>query len=157
LLSEQTRPHKDLDIIMFLDDVVHMRELLGRAGYGLKEIWSENRLAVDAQGIETPTAFVLRDSTGREVDAHALRLDDRGYGIPVWANDEGLVFTPDDLAGEGMIAGVAVHCLSPAMQLICHTGYDLPDVQLRDLDLFRARFGIEQPTDLSRFRHADSD
>src|SRR5512139_3613875 len=122
LLGEQTRPHKDLDIIMLLDDVVRMRELLGRAGYGLKEIWSENRQAADAQGIETPTAFVLQDSAGREIDVHALRLDECGSGIPAWAANEGFVFTPEDLAEEGMIAGVAVRCLSPAMQVSCHTG-----------------------------------
>jgi lincosamide nucleotidyltransferase A/C/D/E len=66
LLREQTRPHKDLDVIMLLDDVVHLRELLGRAGYALKEIWSENRWTVDAQGNEIPTAFVLQDTEGRE-------------------------------------------------------------------------------------------
>ena len=43
LLGEQTRPHKDLDVIMLVDDVARMRELLGRDGYTLKEIWSENR------------------------------------------------------------------------------------------------------------------
>ncbi len=31
LLGEQTRLHKDLDVIMLLDDVVRLRELLGRA------------------------------------------------------------------------------------------------------------------------------
>ena len=51
LLGEQTRPHKDIDVIMLLDDVVRMRELLGRDGYSLKELWSENRWAVDARGV----------------------------------------------------------------------------------------------------------
>jgi hypothetical protein len=50
--------------------------------------------------------FVLQDSEGREVDAHAMRLDDRGNGVPAWV-DEGLVFKGEDLAGEGMIAGFA--------------------------------------------------
>ncbi len=144
LLRAQTRPHKDLDIIMLLDDVVHMRELLGRAGYGLKEIWSENSWAVDAQGNEAPTAFVLQDSEGLEIDAHAMRLDDRGHGIPAWTNDEGLVFTTETLAGEGMVAGVAVRCLSLAMQMLCHAGYDLPNVQLRDLALLHERFGASR-------------
>ena len=30
LLQEQTRPHKDLDLIILVDDVVRMRDLLGR-------------------------------------------------------------------------------------------------------------------------------
>jgi len=145
LLGEQTRLHKDLDILLQLDDVVRMRELLSREGFGLKELWSENSWTVDAQGIETPTAFVLQDAAGREIDAHALRFDARGDGIPAWADDEGLTFRQADLAGEGLVAGVAVRCLSPKMQMVCHTGYDLPDVQSRDLALLGERFGVLQP------------
>jgi len=50
LLGEQTRPHKDLDVIMLLDDVVRIREILGHDGYGLIWLWEENRSAVDAVG-----------------------------------------------------------------------------------------------------------
>ena len=156
LLREQTRPHKDLDIIMLLDDVVQMRELLSRDGYDLKELWSENRWVVDSQGIETPTAFVLQDAAGREIDAHAMRLDDGGNVIPAWADDEGLVFTKEDLAGEGMIAGFAVRCLSPVRQMLCHTGYDLPDAQRRDVDGLHDRFGVELPAELSHSRQPDA-
>lgn len=142
LLQEQTRPHKDLDILMLVDDVVRMRELLGGAGYGLKELWSENRWAVDSHGTEIPTAFVLQDPEGREVDAHAMRLDDRANGIPAWAAGE-LVFKKEDLAGEGVIARVAVRCISPEMQVLAHVGYDLPHEQVRDLKLLRERLGVE--------------
>ncbi len=146
LLGEQTRPHKDLDVIMLLDDVIRMRELLGHGGYGLKELWSENRWVVDAHGIETATAFVLQDLEGREVDAHAMRLDDRGNGVPAW-EAEGLIFKRQDLAGEGMIAGFAIQCLTPEMQVLCHTGYELPDKQLRDLELLHEKFGVDYPSD----------
>ena len=112
LLQEQMRPHKDLDIIMLVDDVVRLRDLLARAGYGLKELWSENSWVVDSFGTEIPTAFVLHSSQGREVDAHAMRLDERGNGIPAWAG-EGLVFEREDLAGEGVIAGFAVRGITP--------------------------------------------
>jgi lincosamide nucleotidyltransferase A/C/D/E len=146
LLQEQTRPHKDLDILILVDDVVRVRDLLGRAGYGLKELWSENRWGVDSQGIEIPTAFVLQDAEGREVDVHAMRLDNGGNGIPAWAGEE-LVFRPEDLAGEGVIAGVAVRCISGEMQMLVHTGYDLPQEQMRDLTLLRKRLGVEQSTE----------
>lgn len=152
LLGEQTRPHKDLDIIVLLDDIVQMRELLERDGYGLKELWSENSWVVDSQGTETATAFVLRDPKGREVDAHAMRLDDQGNGIPAWVNDEGLVFRKEDLAGEGLVAGVVIRCLSPEMQMLCHTGYELPDQHLRDLELLHEKFGVEYPAEYSRRR-----
>jgi len=141
LLGEQTRPHKDLDVILLLDDVVRMREILARDEYDLKELWSENLWTVDARGADTATAFVLHDPHGRELDAHAMRLDDHGNGIPAWQNDEGLFLSSQGLAGEGAIAGVAVCCLSPEMQLVCHTGYVLPDYRARDLRLLRDRFG----------------
>lgn len=142
LLQEQTRPHKDLDILMLADDVVRMRDLLGRHGYGMKEIWSENRWAVDLHGTEIPTAFVLQDGEGREVDAHAMRLDEQGNGMPAWVAEE-IIFQRQDLGGEGVIAGVAVRCISPELQLLLHTGYDLPREQVRDLELLREWLGIE--------------
>lgn len=145
LLGKQTRPHKDLDIIMLLDDVVRLRERLSGDGYDLKELWSENRQAVDARGIETPTAFVLRDAAGREIDVHAMQIDTHGNGLPAWIDDAGLIFKPIDLGGEGVIAGLPVHCLSAEMQVVCHTGYALPDAQRRDLDRLRAKFGVEYP------------
>ena len=145
LLGEQTRPHKDLDVIVLLDDVVRMRELLSRDGYGLKELWSENRWVLDGQGIETATAFVLQDAEGREVDAHALRLDEGGDGVPMWEADEGFNFKRQDLAGEGTIAGLVVQCLTPEMQVMCHRGYVLPGKQVHDLELLREKFGVGYP------------
>ena len=130
---------------MLVDDIVRMRDLLASDGYSLKDLWSENSWVVDAHGTETPTAFVLQDSEGREVDAHAMYLDGQGNGIPAWADAEGLVFRKQDLAGEGMIGGVKVRCLAPDMQMACHTGYDLPHEQLRDLELLHKRFGVEYP------------
>jgi lincosamide nucleotidyltransferase A/C/D/E len=144
LLGEQTRPHKDLDVIMLLDDVVRMRELLGCDGYALKELWSENRFVVDAQGIETATAFVLQDAEGRELDAHAMRLDERGNGIPAW-DSEGITFQSKDLAGQGAIAGLTVRCLIAEMQVVCHTGYELPDKQVGDMVRLHEKFGVEYP------------
>ena len=143
LLGKQTRPHKDVDVIMLLDDIVRMREIMAGDGYCLKELWPENNWVVDVHGTEIPTAFVLRDSNSRELDVAAMRFDDRGNGIPVWADDVGFVFKREDLAGEGMIAGFPVRCFSPEMQVYCHTGYDLPLAQVRDLELLRDKFGIE--------------
>lgn len=140
LLGRQTRPHKDLDVIMLLDDVVRLRELLRGEGYALKEVWSENRQATDRQGVETATAFVLQDAAGRELDVHAMRLDDQGKGIPAWEAGE-LIFRREDVAGIGIIAGCTVQCLSAEMQVRCHTGYALPDKQLSDLRLLHEKYG----------------
>ena len=50
LLGEQTRPHKDLDVFILLEDIPRMWKLLGRKGFRLKELWSENLWIVDACG-----------------------------------------------------------------------------------------------------------
>jgi lincosamide nucleotidyltransferase A/C/D/E len=142
LLQEQTRPHKDLDIIVLLDDAIRMREVLAREGYQLEKLWSENSWVKDKSGAETPTAFVLRDSEYRQIDVHAMRIDDQGNGIPAWKNEEGLVFEKEDLYGDGSITGIEVHCITPSMQVTCHTGYDMPEFQMRDMKLLHQRFSI---------------
>ncbi|MCI0394646.1 MAG: hypothetical protein L0332_28600 [Chloroflexi bacterium] len=153
LLGEQTRPHKDLDLIMLVDDVVQMLELLSDDSFFLKEVWSENRWVVDARGSKTATAVVLKDSKGREVDLHAMRLDEQGRGFPAWDADR-FVFEADDLAGEGMIVGFHVQCLAPATQMLLHTGYELPRHQVRDLELLHERFGVEYPEEHSHLRRS---
>ncbi len=143
LLGEQTRPHKDLDVLMLLDDVVRLRELLGRDGYQLHELWSENQTVVDGHGNKTATAFVLQDADGRQFDAHALRLDENGNGIPAWADAEDFKFSRQDLSGQGTIDGVPVPCISAESQVICHTGYDLPAVQKQDMVLLCEKFDLD--------------
>jgi len=142
LLGEQTRPHKDLDVIVLFDDLARLGELLSREGFSLKELWSENRWVSDAQGAETATAFVLHDLDGREIDVHAMRLDEQGNGIPAW-DFEGRTFTRQDVTGKGRIAGLAVCCLLHEAQLASHTGYELPDKQRGDLELLHKKFSIE--------------
>ena len=142
LLQEETRPHKDLDFIMLVDDIVRMRNLLALDGYCLKKLWSENSWVADSVWVEIPTAFVLHDSEGREIDVHAMRLDDHGNGVPAWSH-EGLIFKREDLTGEGLIDGLTIPCISPEMQVLCHQGYDLPSDQSRDLELLHERFSAE--------------
>jgi hypothetical protein len=52
-----------------------------------------------------------------------------------------MTFSAEDLSGEGSIARVRVRCLSVEMQFRVHTGYELPERQIGDLDLLRERFG----------------
>ena len=141
LLGEQTRNHKDLDVLVRFDDVIRMRELLSRDGYGLKEIWSENRWVKDVVGVEVATAFVLQDSSQHEIDVHAFCFDDSGNGIPAWDDTEGFVFRKQDMAGEGRVAGIVIPCISFEMQLRCHAGYALPEKQVKDLELLHKKFG----------------
>jgi lincosamide nucleotidyltransferase A/C/D/E len=142
LLGEQTRPHKDLDVLVLLDDLVRARELLESNGYELKELWSENKFVKDRNGDEIPTAFVLHDAHGREFDAHAMTIDEQGNGIPAWNAAADFFFAKQELAGQGTIAGFSVQCLTPASQIRCHEGYELPDVQKQDLDMLKEKFNL---------------
>lgn len=145
LLGEHTRPHKDLDILMLVDDVERMRRLLEGDGYTLSYLWEENLPVTDALGVEIATAFVLGHPDGTEIDAHALRLDENGNGIPAWDNTEGRFFSPPRLAGAGSINGVPVQSISVEMQMIAHAGYALPEHHLRDLQRLHEKFGVAYP------------
>ncbi len=141
LFGEQTRPHKDLDILVLVDDVAALQSLLEREGLHFAYLWKENRFVQDQQGYATATAFVWQDDVGREIDAHAMGLDDQSNGIPAWRVEEGFLFPREDLAEQGVIAGGRVNCISPRMQLVCHTGYDLPDTHRRDIERIHAKYG----------------
>lgn len=150
LLEKQSRTHKDLDMLMLLDDVRRMCAILQDDGFMLKEIWSENRWAIDGRGLQTLTAFVLIDARGRELDLHAMRLDELGNGIPCWETEPGFIFTREDLRAVGRISGLPVRCITPDKQVLCHTGYQLPEKQVPDLLQLQAKFGVELPREHSR-------
>ena len=130
LLGLQTRPHHDLDV----HHAGGRRESACWSswtdqGYTYKELWEENLWTEDANGTRMETAFFLRDADGREFDAHAMRLDEQGNGIPAWEKAEGFIFTPQYLAEEGTVAGYPVRCMSAEYQMVSHTGYELPEKQ----------------------------
>jgi len=160
LLERQTRPHKDLDAFVAFDDLPTMTTVLSRRGFVLKEIWGENRwlrhhghvllIGTGETGGEVATAFVLKDVLGREIDVHVLHIDEHGYGTPAW--DCSVFFSPDALIGHGIIAGSPVQCLSAAMHMRTHTGYQLQAKDIQDLRLLHERFGIDYPEEHAHLR-----
>lgn len=108
LLGQQTRPHKDFDVLVALGDVLALTEVLAARGFRVKELWSENRwvdhpVAVkligraSAADHDVATAFVLVNGQGHELDVHVLTVDEHGFGIPAWQAD--LHYSPEALAG----------------------------------------------------------
>lgn len=164
LLERQTRAHKDLDAFVAFDQLPTMTAALSRRGFGLKQIWGENRWLRHEQPVlliesgesagEVATAFVLNDPLGREIDVHVLHIDDHGCATPAW--DCGMSFSPDALTGYGLIAGSPVECLSAAMHMRTHTGYQLQAKDIQDLRLLHERFGVDYPEQLAHLR-ASSD
>jgi lincosamide nucleotidyltransferase A/C/D/E len=134
LLQRETRPHKDLDILVLLGDLAKLRQLLDEHGFTLKLVWQESR-QLDEEADHWPTAFVTADPQGREIDVHVIDIGPDGRIVQHYDDPWPL---PDSIAGQGSIAGTAVPCVSLKTQLAMHTGYSLPDGHLRDLELLRA-------------------
>jgi lincosamide nucleotidyltransferase A/C/D/E len=151
LLGAQTRPHKDLDALVGFDDLATLTDDLARRGFMLTEIWEENRWVAHTVplpligrmshvGCEVATAFVVRNGAGHELDVHVLTFDGNGTGIPAW--NANILYPADALAGQGVIAGTSVRCLSAQMQMATHTGYTLQAKDLQDVRLLHERFGV---------------
>ena len=140
LLERQTRPHKDLDVVMQQKDVSKLRELLEARGY--KEIKLE---------IARPHNFVLADDNSHEIDVHVIVLDGQGNGIygPV---ENGEMYPADALAGRGMIAGQTVRCISAEWTIKFHSGYELKETDYRDVSALCEKFGIQLPAEYESFR-----
>jgi lincosamide nucleotidyltransferase A/C/D/E len=142
LLATQHRPHKDVDLIPRVSDVPRLREILARRGLALKEG-------------SPPDSFVLADGRGLEVDVHAVAFDEKGNGIYRMENGQDWVYPAEGFGGRGLVGGMSVRCLSPAVQVLCHAhGYIPVEKDLGDMELLEARFGVELPPQLRRGHRA---
>lgn len=140
LLGAQTRPHKDLDIVIQQRDVPQLRALLGARGY------KETKLQ-DSR----PWNFVLGDEKNREVDLHVIVLDDHGNGLygPI---ENGLMYPAASLTGTGSIDGRIVKCISPEWAVKFHSGYKLKGTDFRDVSALCKKFGIRLPESFAQFK-----
>jgi lincosamide nucleotidyltransferase A/C/D/E len=128
LVHEQTRPHKDLDLVVSDVQAALTREVLSEAGY-------EHDRGPDWN-------FVLRDPRGREVDVHTATFDDRGGGHLATEAGEGFSHDADAFAATGSVGGHPVRCLSPEAQMINHShGYTPGDTDVHDMRLLNERLG----------------
>ena len=112
LLGEQTREHDDLDLVQELEDTPRLIEALERAGYDV------------AKG-ELPRSVVLLDEDGRQVDLHPVSFDDSGDGIYVMEEGGTWPYPACGFMGTGSVLGRPVRCLTPEVQVLCRTGYEL--------------------------------
>lgn len=124
LAGRETRPHDDLDLVVDAHEVEAAIVALGAHGFVMHRD-------------ERPTAFVLRDPDDRRVDIHPVELTPTG-GIQWQPDGSGFLYDAEGLSGNGIVGGRAVRCLSVALQLRCHEGYELDDDDLRDIATLRA-------------------
>ena len=138
LLGAQTRPHKDVDIILRVADLPKLREVLANRGFAV-------------QNGGTASNFVLAGSFGLEVDVHAITFDRDGNGVYRMQNGSDWIFPATGFRGQGVINGHIVRCLSPEIQVLCHAhGYIPSEKDFLDMELLQARFGVELPPQLQR-------
>lgn len=137
-LSQQSRSHKDLDIILAVSDLPVLQESLEGKGFKRKPGG-------------TASNFVLQDEKGREVDVHAVDFDSDGNGVYRMENGGEWILPADGFSGRGEIDGKPVRCLTPVVQVLCHAhGYVPIEKDFRDMELLEERFGVEWPPQLRR-------
>lgn len=138
VLGVQTRPHKDVDIILRVADLPELRDILGSRGFEIRHGGTESN-------------FVLADHSGLEVDVHAIAFDGDGNGVYRMESGSDWIFPAAGFSGRGVVGSIGVRCLSPETQVLCHAhGYVPTEKDFRDMELLQARFGVELPPNLRR-------
>ncbi len=138
LLGEQTRSHKDVDIIVRVAYLPSLREVLAARGFEVKSGGRDSN-------------FVLADHSGLEIDVHAIVFDSDGNGVYRMENGSDWMFPAEGFKGRGVIGDLVVRCLSAETQVLCHAhGYVPTEKDLRDMERLQNRFGIDLPPQLQR-------
>ena len=127
LLGAQHRPHDDLDLVVPRDRAGAAREALAALGFALH---------VD----EWPTRFVLRDPDDRRIDFHPVTFGADGAATQELYDGSLAPYPAEGFTGRGTVGGRPVHCLSAAVQVLHHQGYEPKDKDHHDLRLLRDCF-----------------
>jgi lincosamide nucleotidyltransferase A/C/D/E len=140
LLNKQSRPHKDLDIVLEERHLVRLEQFFVSRGYYRTK-----------RELERPFNFVLADRGGKEIDVHVISLDENGNGI-YGPPENGLAYPADSLTGTGMISGCAVRCISPQWMVKFHSGYELTEKDYQDVLSICEKYDIALPDEYSQFK-----
>ena len=136
-LGAQTRSHDDLDVIVEMRHVKAARNALARRGYA------------HGRGIE-PMSFEVVDLEGRQVDVHPVVFNASGDGIYRMDDGEEWTYPAGGFEGTGLVQGRQVRCLTPEVQILCHTGYDPHRTSFDDVTALSRRFGLLLPDEYCR-------
>ena len=132
LLGKQRRTHDDLDLVVELKDVATVEDLLRRAGYTDKDR-------------DASLSFMVVDAEGRQVDVHPVVFDDDGNGLYQMDNGKTWTYSADGFCGAGRVGGKHVRCLSPRVQMLVHSGYELSQKDHDEIRALHDRFGVDPP------------
>lgn len=137
LIGQQTRPHKDLDVLVLRQELPQFNQVMAEHGFVRTLLWPNENLWIVSDGASLPTAFVMTDPGGRELDVHVLDRGADGEPVPLWSTSQRL--GAEFLEGQGRIAGTPVACMSRQGQLAWHNGYDLPASHQADVALLQGQ------------------
>jgi lincosamide nucleotidyltransferase A/C/D/E len=132
LLGEQTREHEDLDLVVELSAVDQIIGALADLEY---------RIAEDLR----PVRLVIATPDGRSIDLHTVTFDEGGGGVQPQPGGGSFRYPPEGFTARGVVGGVDLPCLSPEVQVLCHTGYEPTDTDRQDMRLLAERFGVQPP------------
>ncbi|MET7645275.1 amino acid transporter [Streptomyces sp. NPDC005426] len=129
LIGEETRGHKDLDLLHRQEQEPAVVAALTAAGY--------------AQTLDQrPVRFVMRRPDGAEVDLHPLRFAPDGSAVQSSFDPDQPFCYPAECFVTGTVGGAPVRCLSPQRQAEFHQGYEPAAHDLHDMAHLRRKFGI---------------
>ncbi|MFH8462693.1 nucleotidyltransferase domain-containing protein [Streptomyces sp. NPDC017991] len=129
LVGEETRPHRDLDLMHRKDQEQTVVAALAGAGFAETVDWR-------------PVRFVVTDPHGREIDLHPLAFASDGSAVQASPDPHRPFVYPAPCFVGGTIRGTAVPCLSADQQVYFHQGYEPTDRDRHDMAQLRRVFGV---------------
>jgi lincosamide nucleotidyltransferase A/C/D/E len=119
LVGEQTRTHRDLDLVVAAEDLDRCLAVLDQLDHEVETDW-------------LPLRIELRGPDDSWVDVHPVPFDAAGHGRLVLL-DGSVVPYPPDAFTTGELDGRVTPCLSAQQQRLVHSGYELQPKDRRDL------------------------
>jgi lincosamide nucleotidyltransferase A/C/D/E len=136
LLGRETRPHEDLDLVVALADAPRIQDALAPLGFALHED-------------QLPVRFVLRRED-EQIDLHTVTFDPEGGGVQPQPSGGAFRYPPEGFV-TGRVRGESVPCVSPAVQILCHLGYEPTAKDAHDVLRLCHAFGLPVPEAYTRF------
>jgi lincosamide nucleotidyltransferase A/C/D/E len=136
LVGRQTRPHDDLDLVVALDQAEQIRAALGERGF-------------DTLEDQLPVRFVMAHPALGQIDFHTVRFDAEGGGVQPQPGGGSFRYPPEGFT-DGRIGGRPVRCISAAVQMLCHLGYEPKPKDVHDVRLLHRELGVALPAAWAR-------
>ncbi|MFI6620570.1 nucleotidyltransferase domain-containing protein [Streptomyces sp. NPDC050528] len=129
LIGEQSRDHRDLDLMHRQDQEAAVLTALSEAGFVESLNWR-------------PIRFVVKAPDDREIDLHPLVFSEDGSAAQASPDPQRPFAYPSSCFVTGTIQGTPVPCLSAEQQVHFHQGYEPTERDRQDMARLRRVFGI---------------